>query len=53
LKTSMNAEPALVDRTNVSLKLRKNCTARETSEPKVAVAIMQGLVVVRVVAVVI
>ena len=40
MKTSMNAEPALVDRTSRSLKLRRNCTAGETSEPKVAVAII-------------
>jgi len=36
----MNAAPALVDRTNLSLKFRRNCTAGETSEPKVAVAII-------------
>lgn len=46
MKTSMNAEPALVERTSPSLKFRKNCTAHETSEPKVAVAIIHGLVVV-------
>jgi hypothetical protein len=39
----MNAEPALVESTSPSLKVRKNCTADETSEPNVAVAIMQGL----------
>lgn len=44
----MNAEPALVGRTSLSLKLRRNCTAHDTSEPKVAVAIMHGLVVVAV-----
>jgi hypothetical protein len=36
----MNAEPALVERTKLSLKPRRNCTAGETSEPKVVVAIM-------------
>jgi hypothetical protein len=35
----MNAEPAFVERTKRSLKLRRNCTAGEASEPKVAVAI--------------
>ena len=39
MKTSMNAEPAFVERTKRSLKLRRNCTAGEASEPKVAVAI--------------
>jgi hypothetical protein len=39
----MNAEPALVESTKPSRKLRRNCTADETSEPNVAVAIMQGL----------
>jgi hypothetical protein len=34
----MNAEPAAVDRTSPSRKLRSNCTAGETSEPKVTVA---------------
>jgi hypothetical protein len=47
----MNAEPAFVDRTSPSLKFRRNCTAGEASEPKVAVAIthlggVQGPVVV-------
>jgi hypothetical protein len=40
LKTSMNAEPALVERTSRSLKFRRNSTAGEASEPNVAVAIM-------------
>jgi hypothetical protein len=35
----MNADPAVVDSTSLSLKLRRNCTAGETSEPNVAVAI--------------
>ena len=35
----MNAEPAFVERTKLSLKPRRNCTAGEASEPKVAVAI--------------
>ena len=35
----MNAEPALVESTRPSLKLRRNSTAHETSDPKVAVAI--------------
>jgi hypothetical protein len=37
----MNAEPAFVERTKLSLKPRRNCTAGEASEPNVAVAIMQ------------
>jgi hypothetical protein len=37
----MNAEPALVWTTKLSLKPRRNCTAGAASEPKVAVAIMQ------------
>jgi len=52
----MNADPALVESTSPSLKLRRNCTAGETSEPKVTVAMMHGLdglVVVPVVAVVV
>jgi hypothetical protein len=44
----MNAEPALVESTSPSLKLRKNCTADDTSEPNVAVAMMHGLGVVTV-----
>jgi hypothetical protein len=49
----MNADPALVDRTKRSLKFRRSCTAHETSEPNVAVAITHGLGdVVRVVTVV-
>jgi hypothetical protein len=53
----MNAEPAFVERTKLSLKPRRNCTAGEASEPKVAVAIThfggcQGPVVVLVVALV-
>ena len=32
--------------TRLSLKFRRNCTAHETSEPKVAVAITHGLVLV-------
>jgi len=39
LKTCINADPAVVDSTSLSLKLRRNCTAGETSEPNVAVAI--------------
>jgi hypothetical protein len=35
----MKAEPAFVERTKLSLKPRRNCTAGEASEPKVAVAI--------------
>jgi len=38
LKTCMNADPAVVESTSLSLKLRRNCTAGEASEPKVAVA---------------
>jgi hypothetical protein len=34
----MNADPAVVESTSLSLKLRRNCTAGEASEPKVAVA---------------
>jgi len=36
----MNAAPALVDKTSLSLKFRRNCTAGEASEPKVAVAMI-------------
>jgi hypothetical protein len=35
----MNADPAVVESTSLSLKLRRNCTAGEASDPKVAVAI--------------
>jgi len=34
----MNADPAVVESTSLSLKLRRNCTAGETSDPKLAVA---------------
>jgi hypothetical protein len=34
----MNADPAVVESTSLSLKLRRNCTAGEASDPKVAVA---------------
>ena len=40
MKATMNAEPAFVERTSPSRKLRKNCTCGAASEPKVAVAIM-------------
>jgi hypothetical protein len=54
----MNAEPAFVERTKLSLKPRRNCTAGDTSEPKVAVAIIhfggtQPVVVVLVVTLVV
>jgi len=51
LKTCMNADPAVVESTSLSLKLRRNCTAGEASDPNVAVAIthfggVQGCVAV-------
>jgi len=58
LNTCMNADPAVVESTSLSLKLRRNCTAGETSDPKVAVAIthlggVQGPVAVVVVTLVV
>jgi hypothetical protein len=41
LKTCINADPAVVESTSLSLKLRRNCTAGEASDPKVAVAMTQ------------
>jgi hypothetical protein len=38
LKTCMNADPAAVESTSLSLKLRRNCTAGAASDPNVAVA---------------
>ena len=39
MKTCMNVDPAVVESTSLSLKLRRNWTAGEASDPKVAVAI--------------
>ena len=56
MKTCMNADPAVVESTSLSLKLRRNWTAGEASDPKVAVAMthfggVQGPVAVVMVAV--
>ena len=58
MKTCINADPAVVESTSLSLKLRRNCTAGETSDPKVAVAMthlggVQGPVAVVVVTLVV